>query len=182
MTTSPAPSTALHRSTVATVSNARCAIVVTGRTSAYRPTTANGTTAIVMKPKLNKMNNTEKQETAAIAVFVPDSSTIQKLDQMKPVFSTVTKYKTADDWATIKDKPLRAYFLGLTDITNDAGEAVQCGHFVTSDEIFISGQRILVDAVRTLPVKTPVEITYRGKKANKSSDGSTMMFDVKILQ
>lgn len=124
----------------------------------------------------------ENLKQADVVVFVPDNESISQINKMQPAFSLVRKYKTADDWAGIKDKPFRAYYMGLSEIPNEKGEAIVCASFVSTTEFFIAGQKVLVDAVRNLPDKTAIEITYLGKKNNKSSDGSTMIFDVKILK
>ncbi|AEB71638.1 hypothetical protein [Riemerella phage RAP44] len=134
------------------------------------------------------MENQEKKQTELQSVsgqevtfFIPNTESLGKLKDMKPEFSLNLKYKKADDWAALKDQPLRAFFMGTKDIPNEDGELVSCGVFVTQNECFISGQMTLVEAVKNLPAKTPIEITYRGKKNNKSSKGSTMIFDVSKL-
>jgi len=116
-----------------------------------------------------------------VAFFIPNTEEIGKLKELKPEFSLNLKYKTADDWAAIKDKPLRAFYMGLKEIPNEDGEVIKCGVFVSEMECFISGQKLLVDAVRSLTSKTPVEIIYRGKTQNKSTEGSTMKFDITTL-
>ena len=68
--------------------------------------------------------------------------------------------------------------MGLKEIPNEDGENIVCGLFVSESECFISGQKLLVDAVRQLPTKTAVEIIYKGKSPNKTSDGSTMKFEI----
>ncbi|MDR0429630.1 MAG: hypothetical protein LBH58_04025 [Tannerellaceae bacterium] len=116
-----------------------------------------------------------------VTFFIPNTESIGKLKDMQPKFWLNMKYKTADDWAKIEGIPQRVYYMGLKEIPNEDGETVTCGAFVSEKECFISGQKLLVDAVRILPVKTPVEIVYRGKSKNKITDGSTMKFDVIIL-
>lgn len=123
----------------------------------------------------------EKTEGQEVTLFVPNKSELDKLDGLKEDFSLNAKYKGQEDWPLLKDKPLRAYFMGLKEIPGDDGELLVAGVFVSSTEIFLSAQSVLVDAVRNLEPQTPVEIIYRGKKANKSNDGSTMIFDVSKL-
>lgn len=129
---------------------------------------------------------TKNQNGVEISVFIPNTESIAQLKELEPQFSLVMKYKSADDWAAIKDKPVRCYFLGLKNIPNEHGELINCGVFMTIDEVFISGPMLLVDAVRNLKQQTPVEIIYRGKKSNKTANkdgnkGSTMIFDVSTL-
>ncbi|WP_459186701.1 hypothetical protein ACGE0T_10990 [Parabacteroides sp. APC149_11_2_Y6] len=116
-----------------------------------------------------------------VTLFIPDTESIGKLETMESKFTLTTKYRSADDWAALKDKPVRCYYMGLKDVPNDQGEAITCGIFVSPKEIFLSGQKVLVDAVRALPEQTPLLIVYKGKKTNKSTEGSTMIFDVVML-
>lgn len=116
-----------------------------------------------------------------VTLFIPDTESIGKLETMESKFTLTTKYRSADDWAALKDKPVRCYYMGLKDVLNDQGEAITCGIFVSPKEIFLSGQKVLVDAVRALPEQTPLLIVYKGKKTNKSTEGSTMIFDVVML-
>lgn len=112
---------------------------------------------------------------------IPDTESIGRLKNMTPDFSLTMRYKSADDWAMLKGQELRAFYMGTKDVPNDKGELVRCAMFITEHEPFIAGQLILVEAVKMLSYKTPVAITYLGKKDNRTSEGSTMMFDVKIL-
>ena len=131
----------------------------------------------------NQDSNQEIQKAAGAEVtfFIPNTEALGQLDDLTPDFSLTIKYKSADDWAEIKDKPLRAFYMGLKDIPNEDGEMVKCGLFVSKKECFISGQMTLIEAVKSLPPQTPIEIVYRGKKSNKSSNGSTMIFDISKL-
>lgn len=129
----------------------------------------------------NQEAEIEKASGTEVTFFIPNTEQLGYLDDLKPEFSLTIKYKSADDWAGIKDKPLRAFYMGLKDIPNEDGELVKCGLFVSKTECFISGQMTLIEAVKNLPAQTPVEIIYRGKKSNKTSDGSTMIFDISKL-
>lgn len=131
------------------------------------------------------MKNQEQELAKAsgeqVTFFIPNTEALGKLDELQPDFSLTIKYKSADDWAEIKDKPLRVFYMGLKDIPNEDGEMVKCGLFVSKKECFISGQMTLIEAVKNLPIQTPIEIIYRGKKNNKSTTGSTMIFDISKL-
>lgn len=120
------------------------------------------------------------QETE-VTFVIPSTESLGQLKEMQPDFSLTMKYKTADDWAALKGREVRAYFMGIKEIPNEKGELVMCGVFVTPTECFIAGQKLLVEAVRQLDTRTPVAITYKEKKANKSSEGATMIFEVKTL-
>lgn len=133
-------------------------------------------------------SETEIQKAAGtkVSFFMPSTESIAELEGMEAKFSLNIKYKSADDWAALKDKPLRAFYMGIKEVPNEEGEMIMCGLFATPKEVFISGQTTLIEAIKMLPpsneqFKTAVQITYRGKKQNKSSDGSTMMFDVEKL-
>lgn len=123
---------------------------------------------------------------AKLSFFMPDTESIGQLDQLEVKYGLNIKYKSADDWAVLKDKPLRAFYMGIKEVPNEDGELIMCGMFATKKEVFISGQTTLIEAIKMLPpsneeFKTAVQITYRGKKQNKSSEGSTMIFDVEKL-
>lgn len=117
-----------------------------------------------------------------VVLVIPDTESLGQLDQMENDFSLTMKYKTADDWAALKDQPIRAFFMGIKEVPSEEGEMVTCGIFVTKTELFLSGQMVLIEAVKKLDSKTPIEIIYRGKKSNKSTEGSTMLFDVTTLK
>lgn len=115
--------------------------------------------------------------------MIPNTDAIGRLNDMKPGFSLTLKYKKAEDWAALKNKEVRAYYMGMKEIPNKQGELVCCGMFVTENECFLSGQTTLIEAVRQLEPQTPISITYRERRTNKSNgDRSTMIFDVVKLQ
>ncbi len=120
----------------------------------------------------------EKAAGTKITFFIPDTESLGTLQELEPQFSLNLKYKTADDWAVLKDQPLRAFYMGTKEVPNENQEVINCAVFVTEKECFIAGQMTLFESVKNLAVKTPVEITYKGKKNNKSTDGTTMIFDV----
>lgn len=123
----------------------------------------------------------EKAAGQEVTFFIPDTESLGALQNLEPKFSLNLKYKSSDDWAALKDQPLKVFFMGMKDIPNENGEMVKCGVFISQKECFISGQMTLVESVKNLAIKTPVQITYRGKKNNKSTDGITMLFDVETL-
>ena len=115
-----------------------------------------------------------------VTLEIPNTESLGELKDMRPVYNMTAKYRTQEEWMDYKDEPIRAYYLGIKEIPNPEGEMVACAVFATESEVFLSGQMVLVDAAKKLANKTPVEITYLGKKRNKKS-GSTNMFDVVIL-
>lgn len=131
------------------------------------------------KKEITKVENTKIPTEVNAGTWIPTEKDFADLDEMDCEFSLTTNYKTADDWASIKDQELCCFYLGLTEIPNDKGELVVCGKFITQQGPFISGQMILIESVKNLPVGTPLKIIYRGKKNNKSSNGATMLFDIK---
>lgn len=129
----------------------------------------------------SKSNAVAQAAGTEVSFFMPNTDSLAQLESLKPKFSLTLKYKTADDWAAIKDKSVRCFYMGIKEIPNEYGEIIKCGVFVSETECFIAGQMILVDAVSKLEAKTPVEIIYRGKSQNKATNGSTMKFDVNTL-
>ena len=129
----------------------------------------------------DKKNEIQKAAGTEVSFLVPDTESLGVLKTLEPKFSLNLKYKSADDWAGIKGQPLRAFYMGMKQVPSEEGELVTCGIFVSESECFLSGQMTLVEAVKNLDKQTPIQITYQGKKANKSSDGSTMIFDVEKL-
>lgn len=135
---------------------------------------------------MSKTEGIQKAAGAKLTFFMPDTESIGKLDQLEVKYGLNIKYKSADDWAALKDEPLRAFYMGIKEVPNEDGELIMCGMFATAKEVFIAGQMTLVEAVKMLPpsneeFKTAVQITYKGKKSNKSSEGMTMIFDVEKL-
>lgn len=125
-----------------------------------------------------QVNEVEKLAGTEVKFFIPDTDSLGMLDTLEPQFNLTMRYKTMEDWAMLKDQPVRAFYMGLKEIPNDKGEVVNCAVFVSKTECFISGQMLLIESVANLPLKTPVEITYKGKTPNKSTDGSTCVFNV----
>lgn len=135
---------------------------------------------------MSKSTEIQKAAGTKLTFVMPDTESIGQLESMEAKYSLNIKYKAADDWAALKDKPLRAFYMGIKEVPNEEGEMIMCGLFATAKEVFISGQTTLIEAIKMLPPstdenKTAVQITYRGKKQNKSTDGSTMIFDVEKL-
>ncbi|ADX66999.1 Uncharacterised protein [Weeksella virosa] len=128
--------------------------------------------------KKNQNTEIEKAQGQEVTFFIPNTESLGKLNELKPSFSLTLKYKTADEWAALKDQPVRAYFMGMKEIPNEDGEMINCALLVSQSECFLSGQMTLIEAVKNLQPQTPIEITYRNKRNNKSSQGSTMIFDV----
>lgn len=116
-----------------------------------------------------------------VTLSMPDTESLGLLENAVTGMSRTIKYKTQEDWHDIKGVPVRCFFMGLKEIPNDKNEMVICAGFMSKDEIFLAAQMVLVDAVRGLPKNTPLEIVYEGKKENKSSDGKTNLFSVKLL-
>jgi len=127
----------------------------------------------------------QKQEVAmfnAGTLFIPNSESLGRLQEAETGMDLTVKYRKQQEWFEFKNKPIRAYFMGTKEIPNEEGELITVGAFFTSDGPFLAGQKLLVDAVRHLEPNTPIEITFLGQKDNKSSKGSTNMFEVKLLR
>ncbi len=117
-----------------------------------------------------------------VVIDIPSTDQLGALKTMETGFNMNPKYRTKEEWISLKGQEVRAFFLGLRELPNDEGDAVICGAFSTEKEIFFAGQKVLIDAVRSLEPKTPVSITFTETRKNKSSQGSTMIFEVKLLQ
>ena len=117
-----------------------------------------------------------------VSFIMPHTDALGSLEDMEADFSLNIKYKTKEKWGAWKDRPIRAFYMGMKEIPNEDGEVVNCGVFVSQSECFISGQMTLIEAVSRIEPNTPVEVTFRGSKNNKSSKGSTMIFDVVKLK
>lgn len=143
--------------------------------------------------KAKKMQQAENQEQKNVAtlpaqprerheLIMPSTEEVGELQNMETGTSLIAKYRTQEEWHELKDEPVRCFFMGMKQIPNDEGELINCGVFAEKGGVFLSAQMVLVDAVTALPSGTPIAITYRGKKKNKMSDGSTNMFDVQTLK
>lgn len=122
-----------------------------------------------------------KASGAEVTFVIPDTESLGKLKELNEKFSLNINYKTKEDWAQIKDKPIRVYFMGFKDIPNEKDEMIKCAVFASESELFIAGQMTLIEAVSKTEPNTPLQITYTGSVNNKTSDGSTMRFDVVTL-
>lgn len=110
---------------------------------------------------LNKVAGTE------VTFIVPDTESLAALEGMKANVSLNTKYRLQEEWEELKGQPIKCYYLGVKKIPNPEGELVNCGIFVTAKEIFLAGGIILIDLVKDLQIKTPLQITYLGTRENK---------------
>lgn len=133
-------------------------------------------------------NNTEmpvklgELEQNKVILTMPSTAQLGQLSGLKTVYKMNPAYRTQEEWLLLKDKPVRAYFLGLKDLPNENGEAVTCAIFADAEQMFLCAQFMLVEAVRHEAPQTAFEITYRGKKRNKvASDRYTNLFDITKL-
>jgi hypothetical protein len=126
-------------------------------------------------------NNKPVVQSTKVTLDMPSLDQLGELDGMDKVYKRTASYRTQEDWFAYKDKPVRCYYLGVKELPNDKGEIVLSGIFAAKDGIFLAAQRVIIDAVRDLPSNTPLEITFLGKKKNKTSDGSTNIFEVIVL-
>lgn len=131
--------------------------------------------------KTNQNTASQPSNSMEVTLSMPDTESLGLLENAELGMSRTIKYKTQEDWQDIKGVAIRCFFMGLKEIPNEKGDAVICAGFMSKDEVFLAAQMVLIDAVRNLPKNTPVEIIFEGKKANKSSDGSTNLFSVKLL-
>lgn len=131
--------------------------------------------------KANENKASQPINSMEVTLSMPDTESLGLLENAELGMSRTIKYKTQEDWQEIKGVPVRCFFMGLKEIPNEKNEMVICAGLMSKDEVFLAAQMVLVDAVRSLPKNTPIEIIYEGKKKNTSSDGSTNMFSVKLL-
>lgn len=127
------------------------------------------------------MEQTNELKTNEVMLSIPNLSLLGELKGLKEVYKATAQYRTQEEWYGYKDKPVRCFFLGVKELPNDEGESVNCGVFAAEDGIFLAAQHVLVESVKSLDSNTPIQITYQGKKKNKTSEGSTNLFEVVIL-
>lgn len=123
----------------------------------------------------------EMQKTNDVVLSIPNLAQLGELKGLKEVYKATAAYRTQEEWYGYKDQPIRCFFLGVKELPNDEGESVNCGVFAAEDGIFLAAQHVLVESVKNMAANTPIQITYKGKKKNKTSDGSTNIFEVVIL-
>ncbi len=123
----------------------------------------------------------EIAKTNEVVLSIPNLAQLGQLTGLKEVYKATAGYRTQEEWAKLEDEPVRCYFLGIKQLPNEDGESVNCGVFSAQDGIFLAAQHVLVESVRSLDTNTPIQITYKGKKVNKTSKGSTNLFEVVIL-
>lgn len=147
------------------------------QTNAEQTTTENQE-AVVTAP----VKNSDAVMFNAGTLFIPNSEALGRLEEAEAGMDLTVKYRKQEEWFEFKNKPVKAYFMGIKEIPNEEGEMIIVGAFFATDGPFLAGQKLLVDAVRHLEPNTPIEITFMGKKENKSTKGSTNMFEVKLLR
>lgn len=126
--------------------------------------------------ELNKIAGTE------VTFIVPDTESLGALDGMQPTISLNMRYRLQEDWEKIKGQPIKVYFLGIKVIPNPEGQAVNCGLFASSKEVFLAGGIILIDLVKDLQPKTPLQITYLGtRENNREPSKKALNFNIQRL-
>ncbi len=103
-----------------------------------------------------------------VTFTIPDTETLGKLDALEPKVSLNMGYRMKEEWERLKNQPIKAYYLGLKQIPNPEGQLVTCGLFVTSKDVFMAGGMILIELIKDLPQKTPLQLTYLGVKVTKN--------------
>jgi len=138
----------------------------------------------------NEKENADIKQLAGVKVSftIPDTESLGALDNMDASLNLRLKYKKVEDWEKEVNKPIRVWYLGLRQIPNENQENVLCALFASAGEIFLAGQKVLVDAVSPLPatdiennIRTGVQITYLGKQTNKTNENETCIFDIQKL-
>lgn len=132
--------------------------------------------------KNGELQTVGKELATQVLIEIPNTEQLGTLKSMETGFNLNPKYRTKEEWMELKGQAIRAFFLGMRELPNEDGEAVACATFASEKEIFFAGQKVLIDAVRDLDPKTPVEVTYTESRKNKSTQGSTMIFEVKLLK
>lgn len=128
-----------------------------------------------------KENQQVAHQTEKMTLNIPTIEALGTLESMDRGPKRNISYRTQEEWYGLKDQPVKCFFLGLKEIPNEKGELVLSGGFASKDGVFLAAQTVIIEAVRDLPEQTPLEITYKGKKKNKSSEGSTNIFEIFIL-
>jgi hypothetical protein len=118
------------------------------------------------------------------AIMIPSVEALGKLENAETGVSLNLKYKKVEDWEAeaANEGTTRAYYLGLKNLPNEDGEFLLCAVFADKNGSFLAAQTVIIDAVRNLEANTPVQITYKGSKKNKSTKGSTHLFDIRVLR
>ena len=131
------------------------------------------------------VQETKESQTDIVTVPIPtetmpDCADLEKLSEMKKQLSITVQYRKKEDW--VKGEAIKAYYLGLKEIPDGTGELIASAIFQSQEGAFMSAATQLVETVRSIVVKTPIEITFTGSKTNKSdSQKSTMIFQIDII-
>lgn len=131
--------------------------------------------------------STETQEKKPIEskgytpVLIPAESIMNRLVDAETGMEMTTSYRTKEEWAELKDEPVRCFFMGTEDAETADGNQFRAASFISGEKVFVAGQRVLVEAVENLPIGQGVEIIYKGDKKN-SKGGKTLLFSVKRLK
>ena len=126
--------------------------------------------------------STEIKKADETILVMPSTEEIGQLKNMKRGHSLNVKYKTKEDWEQIKGQSVFAYFMGFKEIPNADGELIKCACLAEESGVFVAAQMTLVKALEGTLTNSAVEITYLGSSKNKTSAGSTMKFDIYILE
>lgn len=128
----------------------------------------------------NQVTNGD-QQTTTMQLVIPTADQLGSLQSLEKGASVTVEYRTKEQWEALKGKETRAIFCGIKEVANEEGEMMVLALFQEASGFrYVSAQTILIDAVRSLPLGTPVSITYQGAKKN-SKGGGTCQFEVHLL-
>lgn len=114
-------------------------------------------------------------------VLIPTESIMNRLVEAETGMEMTTSYRTKEEWVELINKPVRCFYMGTEPAETADGNPFECANFIANDKVFVAGQKVLVDAVKNLPIGQGVQITYIGDKKN-SKGGKTLLFKVQRLK
>ncbi|OBS13338.1 hypothetical protein ATE49_12885 [Elizabethkingia miricola] len=114
-----------------------------------------------------------------VTFIMPNTNVIGTLKNAKKGASLTAKYMTAEDWAALKGKEQRCFYLGLKEAADSDGKVYYLAKLHNGTMPFVAAQTILVQSLANLPIGQGVSITCTG--VDKAVKGKIVGFEVADL-
>jgi hypothetical protein len=103
-----------------------------------------------------------KPENGEVTFLMPSTNAVGILKNAKPGRKLTVTYKTKEEWAEEKDKPVNCFFLGFKNAEDSKGRTYLIAKLHDGEKAFVCAQTILVQALMGVELGQGVQIICTG--------------------